>query len=221
MLDFKTIPAKILKINKQISEFPPERRINICGTCREKNGDFKKYNPYLEDAGICNNCGGLADLINYSILELVENSGLTPEQFYHYYDKDKKEDVCGLRIIEKEMQLETRKEISKEEQLDFLERSIIYVDREESYDFEVHYWFDSQFRNYFPFDEKNGNYSELFRIFSRMYREKEKYLPQAKKHFELFKNHDYKRVIEILYPDAKKNWLDMEKKFPNFFKIKK
>jgi hypothetical protein len=33
-------------------------------------------------------------------------------------------------------------------------------------------------------------------------------LPQAKKYLELLKNHDYKKVIEILYPDAEKIWLD-------------
>lgn len=91
MTDFKnvnfdglSIPEKIGKINTLIADFSPERKIDVCPECRKKTGDFKEYSPFLEDTAICSVCFVTNDVINYSIIELVEKSKLDVNDFYNY-----------------------------------------------------------------------------------------------------------------------------------------
>ncbi|OXA65576.1 hypothetical protein B0A67_24285 [Flavobacterium aquidurense] len=92
-----SVENKILKINQIIQNFPSERKVDICESCRNKNGDFKQYNNFLQDTNICSLCFETSDLLNYSILELVEKSGLTADEYYNYVDEESKITYNGLR----------------------------------------------------------------------------------------------------------------------------
>lgn len=90
-----SISAKIEKINEIIKNFPDERKYDICEMCRSKMGDLKKYNNYIEDGGKCSLCFISCDVLNYSILELVEKAEIDIQDYF-YYDVQGKS-YSGLR----------------------------------------------------------------------------------------------------------------------------
>lgn len=79
-----SIPAKIKKINKIIEDFPDERKHDICESCRYAMGDLKQYNPYIQDGGTCTVCLQSTEVLNYSILELVERAAISFQDYYVY-----------------------------------------------------------------------------------------------------------------------------------------
>lgn len=84
-----SIPEKIEKINSIILTFPLERKIDICRYCRAERGDLKQYNVYIQDGSMCSLCLEGHDVLNYSIVELVELAGLKIEDFYFFNDNGK------------------------------------------------------------------------------------------------------------------------------------
>lgn len=88
---------------------------------------------------------------------------------------------------------ETRKESTKEFQLDFLEKFIETIEKgdytlEDEKKFRLGFWI------LFP-DE----YIDLFRVFSRMVMSTEEYLPKAKKYLELLKIYSYEETMKKIY----------------------
>jgi hypothetical protein len=115
---FNNLPIhlKILKINEIIQNFPDERKIDVCENCRNKIGDFKQYNNFIQDTNICSICFTTNDVLNYSIVELVEKAGLKAEEFYNYVGENKAV-YNGLRCSNshREMQIKKNEIILNEE----------------------------------------------------------------------------------------------------------
>ncbi|OXA65575.1 hypothetical protein B0A67_24280 [Flavobacterium aquidurense] len=88
---------------------------------------------------------------------------------------------------------ETRKESTKEVQLDFLEKFIETIEKGD-YTLEDEKNFRHGFWLHFP-DE----YIDLFRVFSRMAMSTEEYLPKAKKYLELLKLYSYEETMKKIY----------------------
>lgn len=87
---------KIEKINNIVENFPDYRRIHVCKVCRASLGDYRKLSQ-LCDAGRCDICEVQRDVINYSTVQLVDMSGLSHADFNWYSDKDRLEDIGGIR----------------------------------------------------------------------------------------------------------------------------
>lgn len=93
--DNLSIPNKIYKINEIIKNFPDERKHDICESCRHKIGDLKQYNAFIQDGGICSSCLKGTEVLNYSILELIEKSKVSFDDYYNYTEITKKENVIN------------------------------------------------------------------------------------------------------------------------------
>lgn len=90
--------AKIITINNIVINFPEERQKNICTDCRKNViGDFKEYG-LMEDSGACSMCHNHSTyVINYSVVELVQNAQINVDDFYSFQNMDKKF-ISGQRV---------------------------------------------------------------------------------------------------------------------------
>lgn len=168
-----SVENKILKINEIIKSFPNERKIDICENCRYKNGDYKQYNNFLQDTKICSICFETSDLLNYSILELVEKSGLTADEFYNYVN-EKNVTYNGLRCSNSYLEMEIKKdEIFNNgenfmKELEMLKKkypsalSVFVYDREQNFRQNFKRYFE-RCKKLYPKDIREKN-SELFMI---------------------------------------------------------
>lgn len=87
---------RIDKINQIITAFPEIRDTYICDSCRAERSDYRSYIS-MSDTGKCDFCKGGGEVINYSIIELVETAGVSHEDFYSYKDESGKR-FEGIRV---------------------------------------------------------------------------------------------------------------------------
>lgn len=108
------IEEKINKINEEILNLPLEQKIDVCQSCRHRNGDFKIYDSYIQDGGFCNVCFEHREVINYTIIQLVEQANISIDEYFMQRGLRKSlsfDDACR---IEDEKREKEQREMSDE-----------------------------------------------------------------------------------------------------------
>ncbi|MDM1399049.1 hypothetical protein HX049_18135 [Myroides odoratimimus] len=80
-----TIEQKIQKINNIILHLPYDKKIDVCRSCRHKNGDFKEYDNYIQDGGFCSVCMSYKEVLNYTVIDLVEQADISIHDYFAYH----------------------------------------------------------------------------------------------------------------------------------------
>lgn len=117
-----TIEQKIEKINNIILHLSYDQKIDVCTSCRNKNGDFKEYNSYIQDGGFCSVCLNHTEVLNYTVIDLIEQADISIADYFTYHAPNG-EIYSGLRktlsdrdidIIKIEHKMERDKTMSDE-----------------------------------------------------------------------------------------------------------